>query len=130
MRENPRVDTIGFRQDAHGVGKGAHLARVDHHHGQTDGRQGGRHRPLEASRGLEHHQGRGDRLQLRDEGGDPGLVVADGPRLSRRPDGDIERVFRDINPDKQWQGGHRVSPGIAQPCRMRAPRAQTTVRAC
>jgi len=106
MRDDPRVDPIGLGQDTEGLCKRPHLARIDHDDGEAGRGQGGRHWPVVAARGLQDKQGGCQGLQLGHQGGDPGLVIGDLPRLGRRADSNIEAGLRDINANKTGLKGH------------------------
>ena len=76
-REHLGIERVRLRQDAVGAGKVAHLARVDHRHGQTGGAEGGHHRLLVAAAGLQHEARHGwQRAHAADQGGVAGRVLA------------------------------------------------------
>ena len=88
------VERVGLGQPAGGAGEVANLARVDHHHRQPRRGQLRDQRPLQTAGRLQHDSCRCQRLQLTDQGVDPGRVVVHplGGSVSR-PDGEIQPLL-------------------------------------
>ena len=68
-----------------------------------------------------------DLLESPDEGGDPRVIIGHGPAVPRGAEGHIPLGFGDINTNKAL--GRQTYSSLARPCRMRALRLRTTVRA-
>jgi len=69
-REQLGVQGVGLGQLADGAGEIAHLARVNHRHGEPGRRQRGSHRQLAPARRLQDDEGGAQRPQPRGERGD------------------------------------------------------------
>jgi hypothetical protein len=90
VRQGAGIADIRLGQLTGRVGHVARLAGIDHHDRQTHRCQGSDHGPLIAPGGFEHKEARGHRRELRDEGGNPRLIIRDRPALPSRTHGNLE----------------------------------------
>jgi hypothetical protein len=97
VRQGAGLEDIRLGQLACSFGNVARVAGIDHHDRQTHRCQGSDHGPLIAPGGFEHHEARGHRLELRDESGNPRLIIRDRPAVPSRTHGNIELGFGHIN---------------------------------
>ena len=107
VRNDLRVNPVGFGQDPHRLGKSPDVAGIDDHH-----REGGRHQgrdewPLVPPGRLKDNQGGGQGTQTGDERVNAWCIVGRTPGLGSRAHGDGEGRFRDINTHKERGRYHR-----------------------
>src|SRR5215471_3656522 len=117
MRQDASVDRIGFRQLPRGLGEIARLPRVDDDHRQACGGQLGGKQDFQAAGGLQHDAFWIQGLEARQKRRELVRSMSDTPGFSRRTNGDVEMVFRNINPNRS--DFHRGSQGTHS-CEMRA----------
>jgi hypothetical protein len=67
----------------------ADLARIDHGDGQTGDAELGHQRGFIPPSGLDHDQPRANRLQPRDDVGDPGGIIGPMPLCAARADREV-----------------------------------------
>ena len=105
MREHLGIQRVRLGQDAAGAGKVAHLAWVDHHHGQPGGGQDVRHRLFIAATGLQDEPAIRLPLHPLAQGGVTGGDIGHPPGRPGRMDGHIQVVPGDIDAEIQIQSG-------------------------
>ena len=106
------IERIGLGEPPRGLGEVAHLARIDHGHGQPRGAERAGGEPLQAPGGFEHDQGGGLALESALQGGQPGGIVGHGPTLLLGSHGDDEGRLGHIDSDKHgWLRHTNLLPG-------------------
>ena len=104
MRQGASIEDIRLRQVPCGCGTVARVARMDDHDGQASRRQRGHHGPLGAPGRFAPNERRGDRLEARDEGGAPRVIMGDRPACSRGAEGNVPLGLGDIKTNKVLRG--------------------------
>jgi hypothetical protein len=101
MGQNLRVELVGLGELAGGLGKLAHLARIDHGDRQTRHRERGSQRQFQATRGLHDDQRWLQILQLLHQLRDLGLAIAGPHRFAAWAARKIQMVLGDVDADER-----------------------------
>ena len=109
MRQHLGIQGIGLGQPAGGSGKIAHLARIDHHHGQGRCRKRGHHGHLQPSGGFQHHCGWSQGLQSGCQVPGTSFVVSHAPSVAARSNAHIQSGLGHVDAHVDWFLIH-VSP--------------------
>lgn len=122
MRQDPRIDRVGFRQSARRASKVAYLARIDHCHRQTCGRQLTGCRDFVTTASFQHDAADVQLLQTFDQGRNAALIVGHAEAFITRSQRHIEPRFRHIDSDEHliFQAASNAQPILAR-CGFIAP---------
>jgi hypothetical protein len=94
------VQLIGLGQQPQRFGKLPHSTWIDQGHRDPAGRQLAHQGPFQSASGLDHHQGRLQRHQAFERGGNAFCVIARLPILACGPHADVQPFLRHIDTDK------------------------------
>jgi hypothetical protein len=97
QRQHGGIEGVRLGQAPDRLGKVAHLPRIDHGDRHARERERGHDVGFIAAGRFEHHQRRGELLDMRDQGLAPGLVVRKPRRRRGRIHRHIEMGFGDVN---------------------------------
>jgi hypothetical protein len=109
------IQPVGLGQDAGGLGKVAHLARIDHSHPQPGGAGGYGKLGLESSGGLHHDQPRRHGQQHFSTLGNARFVIGKLPWHAGRVESHVQKGLGYINPNEHFVFHiHVASPILAK----------------
>jgi hypothetical protein len=110
VRQHLRIQPIRLGQASRRPSEVAYLARVDDRHGQAGKAELCRHQRLVAAGRLDHYHAGMDALEPGDSSRDPSGISAPVLLLPARAHRDVQRRFRDINPNRYDLGFTHARP--------------------